>query len=862
MRSLLLAAIVLAAGVGYGLRAASAARTVSIVVDAAPGRPVQHGVDKLVSALRAGGWTVQMAVSIAAATGDELVVAGTSASGPAGRLLRDAGVPAPTVAESLVVHRARASGKPALVLYGADDRGLMYASLDAADRIGWVAGGADPLAEVRDVQEQPATRERSVSVYTMNRAYWESRFYDETYWTRYLDMLATDRFNRLLVIFGYENGGFMAPPYPYFFDTPGFTDVRMVGLTSDQQRRNLTALNRLIELAHDRGIALGVGIWDHIFRGGVQNGGADWLRDYAGKPVPNTVVGVTEDNLSQYTLASLTRLLELVPGLDSIQFRVHEESGLKPEEMEGFWRVVFQHVQQTRPGMLLEARAKGTPDSVINTALSQGVNLRVETKYWMEQMGLPFHPTHVNPPDQQNRRHGYADLLKYPQRYQINWRLWNGGTDRVLLWGDPEYVRRYVASTALYDSPNWDVNEPLATKMEAQRPDAVPFDLMPARYRYYDHEFERYWDFYRLWGRLGYDPSTPSEVWDREFARRFGAAGPDLEAGLQRASQVLPMIVAAVYPYRAFPTTVGWAERQALGSTLAQYARNEGSDVEQFESFADAAQRVVKGGATARRTPEATSRFFDQTADAILASVGRAERTVGAARGNEFDSTVADLRILAGLARFHARRALAAVSYNVFGLTKDPKALDAAVAGERSAIDAWRDLVAAAGDRYTSNLAMGTCARDLCGHWRDELATLEAGLTQLASSAAPSVAASPAAPASPMPRAPRLPTVEHERIRTARPGQPLRIVARVTDPSGVASVRLRYRRVTQFEDYASLDMAPTGEPSTFAATVPGAAISPDWDFMYFIEAVDKAGHGVMWPDLAKELPYVIVKVQR
>ena len=142
----------------------------------------------------------------------------------------------------------------------------------------------------------------------------------------------------------------------------------------------------------------------------------------------------------------------------------------------------------------------------------------------MEQMGLPFHPTHVNPQDQHNRRHGYADLLRYPQRYQMNWRLWNGGTARVLLWGDPEYVRRYRRSTALYDSPNWDVQEPLATKMEAQRPDLPPFDLMPAQYRYYDYEFERYWHFFQVWGRLGYNPDTPAEVWQHEFRRRFGDA--------------------------------------------------------------------------------------------------------------------------------------------------------------------------------------------------------------------------------------------------------------------------------------------------------------------------------------------------
>ena len=55
-------------------------------------------------------------------------------------------------------------------------------------------------------------------MYTMQRAYFESRLYDEQYWTRYFDMLAADRINNFVVIFGYENGGFMAPPYPYFFN--------------------------------------------------------------------------------------------------------------------------------------------------------------------------------------------------------------------------------------------------------------------------------------------------------------------------------------------------------------------------------------------------------------------------------------------------------------------------------------------------------------------------------------------------------------------------------------------------------------------------------------------------------------------
>lgn len=856
---------------GTALAGAWAADAAAIVRDASPGPAAKHGEGKLAAALKAAGWDVNIRVARMSDAiekfGDRILVfTGTaSGQGAAADLLRAEKIPLPSAAEGFVVHRMTHRARPAVVICGADDRGLMYGELEVADRIGWAElPTTNPFVEVQEMAEQPFVRDRSLSVYTMNRGYWESRFFDDRYWTRYFDLLAASRFNRFLIVFGYENGGFLAPPYPYFFNTPGFRDVRMADLKPKQQRANLAALNRLIDLAHERGIAVSLGIWDHIYRGAVQTGGAEWVSDYKDRPLPNSVQGVTSENLNAYTLASLKELLVRVPHLDGLQFRVHEESRLKREEVESFWREVFQHVQQQRPGLLLEARAKGTPDAVIATALAQGVNLRVETKYWMEQMGLPFHPTHVNPPNQHDRRHGYADLLRYPQRYQIDWRLWNGGTSRVLLWADPEYVRRYSESTALYDSPNWDVQEPLATKMEAQRPDMAPFALIPEPYRYYDYEFERYWHFFQVWGRLGYNPHASAEIWEHDFKQLFGSAGPHVAAGLHRASEVLPMIVAAVYPYKLFPTTRGWAERQSLGVNLEDYSKNEGTDTEQFENFIEAARRIVAGGITAKRTPDATSRWFDATADAILKEVSAAEATIGSKRGKEFDATVTDLKILAQLARFHARRAIGSVHYNLFKRSLKLGELYAATLEERKAVAAWRELVTVAGNRYSFDLAMGARNFSLCGHWRDELKLLEAGLKELEEQCCPPDEATLQtvvwSPRTTGDRSP--PDVEHVRLLTVRAGEPVKIVARVADPSGVARVRLRYRHVIQFEDYETLDLQPTGKPDEYAATVPGTFIVPEWDFMYFLEVIDQAGNGLCWPDLARETPYVIAKVAR
>ena len=841
---------------------------VSLVSDVTTAPPVQHGLDKLKRALAQNGVTTAELASVRNADGDTVVVAGlASGVGEAARVLADLKLVAPTHVESLLIRKLNREGKTLVLVAGADARGLMYALLDVADRVGWAKSAEQPFSHVCDTEEKPYTPERALSLYTFNRAYWESRFYDEAYWARYLDVLAQNRFNSMVVIFGYENGGFLAPCYPYFFDVAGFPGVRMVGIAPEQQRRNLAALNRLIQMAHNRGVRLTVGIWDHIYRGGVQGGGIPGADDATKKPVPGLVWGVTAENLVPYTKAALAELVKQVPALDAIQFRMHDESGLKNSEQESFWRDVFQMMKQAAPNLRLDLRAKGLPDSVIQSASEVGVPFRITTKYWMEQMGLPFHPTHINKQNQFDRRHGYADMLRYPQRYTMHWRLWNGGTSRVLLWGDPDYARRFAESAQLYEGDGFEVNEPLCTKMEAQPHDAKPFDLLAASHRYYDYEFERYWHLFQVFGRVGYNPRTPPGGGQREFEKRFGKdAAPFIELGLHRASQILPRIVASCYPYGAFPMTRGWAEKQRLGD-LPAYARAEGSDIQQFANFDEEAQMLIEGGETAKVRPGANSRWFAQTAAEITSAVAEAEKRSGTQRNKEFDSTVIDLKILANLAIYHSRRIPAAVSYRLFDRTKDPKALDEAIAQERSAIDAWRQLVAAAGDFYAEDLMMGVRGASLCGHWRDELAALEKGLATLErqrqelKSSADSTSVPRYRPAATTGDG-EAPLVIHSPVTTAPADRPLTIIAEVRDPSGVKWVRLRYRSVNQHQDYRTLPMLPTGQEDQYRAVIPSEQIVPTWDLMYFIEAMDKQGNGKIHPDLNRETPYVVVNLQR
>src|ERR1019366_4291953 len=97
-------------------------------------------------------------------------------------------------------------------------------------------------------------------------ARFEEHLHDEDYWAKYFDMLASDRFNRFQVQLGFENDGYVCPAYPYFVDTPGFPDVKVAGLSKEEQQSNTADLHRLIRMAHDRGIRVTLGFWCHFYQ--------------------------------------------------------------------------------------------------------------------------------------------------------------------------------------------------------------------------------------------------------------------------------------------------------------------------------------------------------------------------------------------------------------------------------------------------------------------------------------------------------------------------------------------------------------------------------------------------------------------
>ena len=107
-----------------------------------------------------------------------------------------------------------------------------------------------------------------------------------------------------------------------------------------------------------------------------------------------------------------------------------------------------------------------------------------------------------------------------------------------------------------------------------------------------------------------------------------------------------------------------------------------------------------------------------------------------------------------------------------------------------------------------------------------------------------------------------MPVVVHTPIATAPAAKAITVLAEIRAPSGVKWVHVRYRSVTQFEDFHTLPMLPMGKTDQYQVVIPADRVVTQWDFMYLIEVMDNEGHGRIYPNLSRETPYIVVRLVR
>lgn len=570
------------------------------------------------------------------------------------------------------------------LISGGDLRGLMYGLLEAADQI-------RKYGRLRRASGRPATPIRGIRCFLHNHDLEEDWYYSRDYWRDYFAMLARNRFNRFNLVFAHQTN-YLAPPYPFWLALDEFPGIRASGLTDLERERNLETLRFISQTATEYGLDFTLGIWEHNIQ----------------PRMTPTVAGLTRENIGPYSYSALRRVLAACPTIRSVQMRTNSESGIPPDQQLEFFRDhVFRAIREAGRRVILDLRGWILAGGMVEAAESAGVPLRFSTKYWAEHLGRPYQPAETYP------NYSYLNFLEKPRSYEFYWEVWGLGSHRVLLWGDPGYVRRAVPTFTLSGSVGFEIDPPLAQKGFGNRPGKWGIFTDSEKDRvFWKWEFQRYWLFYQLWGRLSYDPKTPDSVLLAELKNRFGAAAPDVLEAYKASSGVLNEIVAA---HLADPNMYIWPEVNP-GGLIDAYKDVRPSDWRYIATIPEAVRNRIEGFASAKQTPSETAERLNELARRAEQAVNRARAKASVSK--EWRSSEPDFLVLAHLARYHAHKQVAAEQLTYFYETGDAAALRAAKRGLEAALGVWEKLVRLTDGLYPEQMANGP---DDFGHWKDRL---------------------------------------------------------------------------------------------------------------------------------------------
>lgn len=857
-------------------------KKISIIDRSERSRLSGTGMGELTAVLETKGVTWSRAPYFGGSTKEEIsLVVGVCTVRLVEKLLRDNGVFPEVVPEGVILYRCETGGQEVLVLSGTDEKGLMYALFEAADEIR--CKGIDSLLTLKNKVEYPQNKIRGVDRFLMSQRD-DEWYYSTEFWAYFLRRLAKNRFNRFTLITGFDTA-YMSPPYPFFLEVPGYQNVRVREQTEERREKNLKTLKRIGSLCASYGIEFIFSSWQQMPWTDTQN----LLVEH----IPEGDVDFTD-----YCVRGMQEILNACPEIAGLQFRVNLEAGIrgkgdKSDTHVSFWCAMIDGVASLGRKLKWEMRAKGLTDSMLEYAQKSGLEVAVATKYWCEHAALPYHIPQLRTEEMRtlenvnsSRRYSYDNLLKKPHWYDMIYRLWSYGSINLFLWGDPDYCKRFSKSCSLGGGAGFQVNSPLALKGGHE---SIPGDNWPVHvndgiidYRWED---ERYWMYYLLYGRLGYNPDAGEEIWKRELALRFGPeTGAAVEEAYRWSGKIMPLITTAHFPVH--PSMHYWPELYAGAALFYEnnmdsyfgkhtYGNSLPSDEALFYSIEQYGKDRRAGELKGKYNPLQVRDWLKSFADHTREALSRMEERKASPHCKELKAIHTDFSMLADIAQFHAWKIKAAYELERFYEGEGLQCLRESYGAMRAAEFFWAEAAAVGNENYQRNLifdAGDSTSRN--GNWQDRLekeirADIRCLLKLLRENAGeepPAVKAENMAYESMCQSLSSLPVSAMADIpKTWEAGRELPLVLKLDELSrngALGQVRLHYRHTNHTEGgYIGVTMERTAEG--YRGVIPGDYLIPEWDINLYFSAVDGNGNGFIYPGLYHERydgPYCTIEI--
>ncbi|HSU29271.1 MAG TPA: hypothetical protein VLJ68_12880 [Chitinophagaceae bacterium] len=414
-----------------------------------------------------------------------------------------------------------------ILVIGGDDRGVLYGTLAIAEDI---RNGIE-FEDIRSRKEKPFLPFRAIKFDLPWDTYRHSTalsLHDQTcrdtaFWRAFLDMMAQNRFNSLSL--------WNLHPYTFLIKPKNFPEASP---WNDAQMKEWQELFHFIfRLAKARGIDTYI-IPFNIFVtpefAKAHNVAMDNLQHNFYVP------GDTSAIIKQYTRECVTQMLDEYPDLTGMGLTLGEGmGGMTPQQREDWMRetiIAGMRLANRKSKLIHRIPFSSSTSSLDVTSIETEKMTRKEIEegsgmgftegpIWAD---LKFNWSHAHSTTKLIKVHGgklYDTYFKpEPRNYKITWTARNEDFF-CLRWGVPSFVREHI----IQNTHSWSGGYFVGSETYIPAKDYFTKDTAGINWKY---AFERQWLFYKIWGRLLYDPQTPDDIFKKEFVRRFGVKGNNL----------------------------------------------------------------------------------------------------------------------------------------------------------------------------------------------------------------------------------------------------------------------------------------------------------------------------------------------
>ena len=397
------------------------------------------------------------------------------------------------------------------------NRGLLYGLLDIAEQL---SNGKS----LDNLKEKSITAHHDFRAIKFNLPWYSYRSgknlsqhletcKDPKFWESFLDMMVADKFNALT----------LWNMHPYMYMVKSTTYPKASPFTDKEMAEWEVFWKHLFKMAKDRGIDTYVVNWNIFLPENFakEYGGADYSSETGGGFIGD---GETNKNVENYTREMVTLTLNKYKNLTGIGLSLGERMGGMTSEERKDWadRTLIAGLKAANRKARLIYRAPLSAG--LSNAGSASVSAEKITREAIETMGLDddvwiefkFNWSHGHSSPKLSIVHGgmLTDTYwnPYSEKYKAVWTMRNEDFF-VMRWGDPDFIRTFLdlnsqkyVGGCIIGSETYIPAKDYITKKE---------------FRTWDYAYQRQWLFYKVWGNLLYNRSTPDSYFEKALADKF-----------------------------------------------------------------------------------------------------------------------------------------------------------------------------------------------------------------------------------------------------------------------------------------------------------------------------------------------------